>query len=277
MCLANELLGPELMKEAVLELNASDDRGIDVVRTKIKNFATKKVNLPPGRHKIVILDEADSMTSGAQQALRRTMEIHSATTRFALACNTSSKIIEPIQSRCAILRFGRLSGEEICTRLIQIIKNEAVNYTADGLEALLFTAEGDLRQAINNLQATVSGFGYVTPENVFRVCDQPHPGLIEGIIEACLSKNMEKAQDGLDHLCDLGYSPVDMVTTFFRVVKNMPHNKIPEAVQLEFIKEIGAIHMRVLEGNPTKLQLSGMLSRLCLVNVPKQIFSIPVN
>ncbi len=262
------------MKEAVLELNASDDRGIDVVRTKIKNFATKKVNLPVGRHKIIILDEADSMTAGAQQALRRTMEIHSATTRFALACNNSSKIIEPIQSRCAILRYGRLSSEDVLRRLLQIIHSEEVKYTAEGLQAIAFTAEGDLRQAINNLQATVSGFGYVTPENVFRVCDQPHPGIVERIIEACLKKDISLAQDGLDQLCDMGYSPVDLVTTFFRVVKSIPMNKIDEAIQLEFIKEIGMTHMRILEGNPTKLQLSGMLARLCLLSIPKETFSI---
>ena len=114
MCLARETLGDQF-KNAVLELNASDARGIDVVRNKIKLFAQKKVNLPYGRHKIIILDEADSMTSAAQQALRRTMEIYSSTTRFALACNNSTKIIEPIQSRCAVLRYTRLSDAEIFT------------------------------------------------------------------------------------------------------------------------------------------------------------------
>ncbi len=120
MCLAREMLG-ESYKNAVLELNASDARGIDVVRNKIKMFAQKKVTLPPGRHKIIILDEADSMTSAAQQALRRTMEIYSPTTRFALACNNSTKIIEPIQSRCAVLRYSRLHDAEILARLQQVM------------------------------------------------------------------------------------------------------------------------------------------------------------
>ena len=110
----------ESYKNAVLELNASDARGIDIVRNKIKMFAQKKVTLPPGKHKIIILDEADSMTSAAQQALRRTMEIYSSTTRFAIACNNSTKIIEPIQSRCAILRFSRLQDVEVLARLQQV-------------------------------------------------------------------------------------------------------------------------------------------------------------
>ena len=118
-------------------------RGIDVVRNKIKSFAQKKVTLPPGRHKIVILDEADrqlmqfmilntfllfcSMTAGAQQALRRTMEIYANTTRFCLACNMSNKIIEPIQSRCAILRYAKLTDREILQRLLEICAEEKVS------------------------------------------------------------------------------------------------------------------------------------------------------
>lgn len=126
-CLAHELLGKSY-SQAVLELNASDDRGIDVVRNQIKQFAQKKTSLPPGRHKIVILDEADSMTAGAQQALRRTMELYSNTTRFAFACNQSNKIIEPLQSRCAILRYSKLQDDQVLKRLLEIIKAENVQY-----------------------------------------------------------------------------------------------------------------------------------------------------
>ena len=115
-----------------------------------------QVTLPPGRHKIVILDEADSMTTGAQQAMRRTMELYSSTTRFALACNNSSEIIEPIQSRCAILRFTKVSDAEILERLEDICKKEDVQYELGGLEAIIFTADGDMRSAVNALQVRMA-------------------------------------------------------------------------------------------------------------------------
>ena len=174
-CLAHELLSnnkdpiktKNILKNAILELNASDSRGIDVVRNKIKMFAQQKVTLPLGRHKIIILDEADNMTSSAQQALRRTMELYSNTTRFALACNVSSKIIEPIQSRCAILRYTKLNEKQILNRINKIMKYEKINsWTNSGLEAIVFVANGDMRNAINSLQATYSGFNMITEDNV---------------------------------------------------------------------------------------------------------------
>lgn len=199
LCLARQLLG-DAYKEAVLELNASDERGIDVVRNRIKGFAQKKVTLPAGRQKLVILDEADSMTSGAQQALRRTMEIYSSTTRFAFACNQSNKIIEPLQSRCAILRYSRLTDAQIVKRLTQICEAEKVEYSEDGLAALVFSAEGDMRQAINNLQSTHAGFGFVDGNNVFRVVDQPHPYKVETMIKNCHLCNIDAALSMLKEL-----------------------------------------------------------------------------
>lgn len=199
LCLARQLLG-DAYKEAVLELNASDERGIDVVRNRIKGFAQKKVTLPAGRQKIVILDEADSMTSGAQQALRRTMEIYSGTTRFAFACNQSNKIIEPLQSRCAILRYSRLTDGQVVKRLYQICKAEEVEYSDDGIAALVFSAEGDMRQAINNLQSTSAGFGFVNGDNVFRVVDSPHPIKVQAMIRSCHEQKVDEALESLKEL-----------------------------------------------------------------------------
>eukprot|EP01091_Cochliopodium_minus_P018567 TRINITY_DN7562_c0_g1_i1.p1 TRINITY_DN7562_c0_g1~~TRINITY_DN7562_c0_g1_i1.p1 ORF type:complete len:288 (-),score=81.68 TRINITY_DN7562_c0_g1_i1:122-985(-) len=261
LCLAHQLLG-ENYKNAVLELNASDDRGIDVVREKIKMFAKKKVTLPPGRHKVVILDEADNMTNAAQQALRRTMEIYSDTTRFALACNLSNKIIEPIQSRCAVLRYTRLEDEQMLKRLLEVAKAENVKYIDNGLDALLFTADGDMRQAINNLQSTSSGFGLVNEDNVFKVCDKPHPRIAQEIIHNCTKLSHDYSQKLLFELINEGYSSIDIVGTIFKVVK---YNKnIDEKLQLLFIKEIGFTHMNVLNGHDSKLQLSALISRMCL-------------
>ena len=218
--LARQLLG-KAYSTGVLELNASDARGIDVVRNKIKGFAQNKVSLPPGRHKIIILDEADSMTSAAQQALRRTMEIYSHTTRFALACNISTKIIEPIQSRAAILRYSRLSDEQILARLKFVCTAEEVSYTDGGLEAIVFTAEGDMRNALNNLQATHSGFGHINQTNVFKVCDQPHPTTVRGIVDDCIAGKTKSAVTRMQALYGTGYSCNDIIGTLFKVVKGM--------------------------------------------------------
>lgn len=264
LCLAHELLGSSY-REAVLELNASDDRGIDVVRNRIKMFAQQKVTLPPGRHKIVILDEADSMTPAAQQALRRTMEIYSSTTRFALACNQSSKIIEPIQSRCAIVRFSKLTDQELLARLTTVANAEGVASTPDGLEAVVFTADGDMRQALNNLQSTANGFGLVNQEAVFKVCDQPHPLLMQNIVKQCIEARIDDAYEGMKALCDMGYSASDIITILFRVVRN--NQNMHEFLKLEYIKVIGFCHMRILDGVDSRLQLSGLLADLCALTL----------
>jgi replication factor C subunit 2/4 len=216
----------------------------------------------------VILDEADSMTSQAQQALRRTMELYSKTTRFAFACNMSSKIIEPIQSRCAIVRFSKLSDKEVLDRLMTVAQAESLPYTNDGLEAVIFTADGDMRQALNSLQATANGFGLVNQDNVFKVCDQPHPVLVNSIVKKCLEAKIDEAYDGMKALFDMGYSASDVITIMFRVVKNYP--SMNEYLKLEYIKNIGICHMRITDGVDSRLQLSGLLAGLCKLTLKSQ-------
>jgi replication factor C subunit 2/4 len=263
LALARAMLGARY-RDAVLELNASDDRGIDTVRTKIKMFAQQKVTLPPGAHKIVLLDEADSMTAAAQQALRRTMELYSNTTRFALACNLSSKIIEPIQSRCAVVRFGRLADGDIAHRVRRVLAAEGAPFDQGGLDAAVFLAEGDMRNALNNCQSALHGFGAVTAESMHKVADAPRPRVAKAFIDACLRRDVEAAVATVNGLADLGYPPIDIVQTVFRVAK-ADADVASDAVKLQLLRHIGHAHMRIAEGAPSRTQLAGLAATLCTI------------
>lgn len=260
-CLAREHLG-EHYETGCIELNASDDRGIDVVREKIKGFAQQKVTLPEGKLKVIILDEADSMTSAAQQAMRRTMELYSTTTRFALACNISSKIIEPIQSRCAILRFSRIADEDLIGRLKYVLEQESTAYDQSGLEALIFSAEGDMRNVLNGAQSTFNAFGTINREYVFRMNDQPQPEKIKNCLQGALQRDWKTAFAPVHEIWKQGYSSTDIISTFARVAKQM---EVPEHIKLEWLKEIGLTHMRVSSGARGLLHLDAMVAKLVLV------------
>ena len=258
------------MKEAVLELNASDERKLDTVRTTIKNFAKKKVTLPSGIHKLVVLDEADSMTKESQQALRRIMETCSSSTRFALACNQSTGVIEPIQSRCAVVRYRKLSDEEMCLRLTHVVEEEQITITEDGYHAIIFCAEGDMRGALNIMQSTWTGFENVTMENVFKVCDQPSPAVLQSLMEKCIRGEVSSALSVLRVLTSKqGYSATDIIRTLNRLVQYSSGSlQLSEQQQLTLMKEIGIAHMRLAEGVESELQLAGLLARMARSMAP---------
>lgn len=260
MALSRELLGDQFRK-ATLELNASDDRGLEAVREKIKSFAAQKIPLPEGRHKIIILDEADSMTESAQQALRIIISDYSHTTRFALACNDSSKIIEPIQSRCSILRFSKLKNDEIDERLNKIVRIENVSFEDRGIQALIETSDGDMRYALNNLQSTVVGFNNVTHENVYKIVDIPKPEILKSCFEHCINDRIDEALNIIDTLIADGYNAYDIVNVISRVIQDS--NLIEEEFKYDLLKEVSLIKMKVMEGIDSEAQLYGFFSEIC--------------
>jgi replication factor C subunit 2/4 len=215
IALARDMYG-NIFKSRVLELNASDERGIDIVRTKIKNFAKTTVSTsstaPP--YKLIILDEADSMTSDAQSALRRTMETYSKITRFCLICNYLSRIIDPLASRCAKFRFGSLSKADMLSRLNMICVSESVECDKEALDAFVKLSGGDLRQAITLLQSAkrLNGSEPVTQETVWEMTGTIPLKLMNRIMSSWTSKDIEVIQRTLLQVFMNGYSGTQLLS-----------------------------------------------------------------
>lgn len=260
ICLAKMLLKDEFMN-AFLELNASDERGIEIIRNKITLFCKKKITLPEGSHKIIFLDEVDSMTSTAQQALRRIIELHATTTRFVMACNTSSKIIEAIQSRCSVIRFNKLDDESIKKRLITICEEEDVKYTDDGLYSLILNTGGDMRRAVNNLQAIATTYDEITEETVKNVIDKPDNMIMEKLIQSCLESNFDEAHEIVKELIESGYSSLDIVQALFIIVKDLD---VEYSKKMRFLSCIGETQMNLINGGDPYLQLMALISRILM-------------
>lgn len=174
--------------ENFTELNASDERGIDVVRTKIKNFA-KTSPIGGADFKIIFLDEADALTSDAQSALRRTMERYTGNCRFILSCNYSSKIIEPIQSRCAVYRFRPLADEPVKERIRYVADAEGIKLADDAIDAIGYVAQGDMRKALNALQAAAMFDETIQKEMIYKITATAHPDEIKTLINIALDGN----------------------------------------------------------------------------------------
>ena len=198
LALAKELFG-ELWKHNLHELNASDERGIDVVRGKIKEFA-RTAPLGEDGFKIIFLDEADALTGAAQAALRRTMEKYSRTCRFVMSCNFSSKIIEPIQSRCAVFRFRPLKAEDVERYLKFVAVKEELNIDKEAYESLTYLAQGDLRRAINGLQMAAAAKVDITPDVVYQAVAAARPEEVKEALEMSLNNNFAGARERLDTL-----------------------------------------------------------------------------
>ena len=255
--IARELYGED-WREHFLELNASDERGIDVVRDRIKNFA--RTSFGGHEYRIIFLDEADALTSDAQSALRRTMEQFSNNVRFILSCNYSSQIIDPIQSRCAVFRFSPLADDAVAAEITHIAEVEGIELTEDGLDALVYAAGGDMRKAINGLQAASVSGDVVDEEAVFSITSTARPEVIREMVQQALDGDFTASRATLDRLLtEEGIAGGDVIDQLHRSIWEFD---IEDEAAVRVLERIGETDYRITRGASERIQLEAMLASL---------------
>ena len=258
IAMAKELYG-ESINQAFLELNASDTRGIEIIRGRVKEFA-KTLSLSTGLVKIIFLDEADALTPEAQHALRRTMEKYSASTRFVLSANYASKIIEPIQSRCVVLRFKPLNEEEINSYVDRIAAGENLRIDAKAREALVYVSDGDLRRLSNVMQSAAVISKEITEKEVYEISARARPKEVVAMLNCASKGDFNGARkELLVLLLSYGMSGEDVLIQAHREALRMD---LPDAKKLDVIKEIGECNFRIVQGANERIQLEAMLANM---------------
>ncbi|MBW2993752.1 replication factor C small subunit, partial [Candidatus Woesearchaeota archaeon] len=260
LVIARQLFG-EQWRQNFLELNASDERGIDIIRNKVKNFArTRAIGEVP--FKIIYLDECDALTREAQQALRRTMENYTQTTRFILSCNYSSKIIDPIQSRCALFRFKPLSKEEIVEIINKIEKQESLKINPKAKDALYQITEGDCRRVENLLQSSAAISDNITEEIIFSLASVARPKEVKEVLELATNNKFIDARNLLlNVMLNHGLSGLDIIKQIQREIWNLD---IEGKSKVKLIEKCGEIEFRMTEGSDEYIQLESLLAQFVL-------------
>ncbi len=267
LIIVKELFGPS-WKENYLELNASDERGIDVVRQKVKDFArTKAIKDVP--FKVIFLDEADALTREAQQALRRTMENYTNTCRFILSCNYSSKIIDPIQSRCVSFRFKILEKKDISDVIKKVAEREKLSISPDAYEAIYEASEGDCRKAINLLQATASIALDINKEMISMISSSTKPAGIKIVLDYALAGDFVNARDKLlDVMLKESVSGTDVVKAIQKEIWNL---QIEPEIKVRLTEKTGEAEFRMTEGSDEFVQLQALLASFVLAGQGKAL------
>ena len=261
IALARDMFGED-WRQNYFELNSSDERGIDTVRTKVKEIA-RLAPFGGTNFKIIFLDEADNLTADAQAALRRTMETYSKTSRFILSANYSSRLIEPIQSRTAVFRFRPLKPEAIAEYIGRIAKAEKLKVTDDGMEALVYVAEGDMRRAVNALQVAASLGSTVDADVLYKVSSTIRPEEVKALIEKALEGEFLRAREVLDKLLiEYGLSGEDIVRQLHRTVFDL---NIPDESKVRLLDRIGETDFRLTEGSSERIQIESLLAHFALI------------
>jgi replication factor C small subunit len=269
LALARDLFGEE-WRQNFLELNASDERGIDTVRTTIKDYA-RSAPIGGTGFKLLFLDEADNLTAEAQASLRRMMERYSNACRFILSCNYSSRIIDPIQSRCAVFRFRAYSEPQVRSQLDRVARGESVKIEADAFEAILVAAAGDLRRATNLLQLTATFANPVTLETVRRCTTTPMRDEIQELVELALRADFHGARSRLYRLfTERGASGEDILKAIHAYVPDLAESTVSAEQKIQIVEFLGEVDFRLAMGASERLQLETILAHMALLRAPRK-------
>lgn len=264
-CIARRVLGDN-MSQGYLELNAAEDRGVRSISTIIPPFCKRIVDFEES--KIILLDEADNMTAKCQYDINDMIKIYGNKTKFIFTCNDSTKIIEDIQSVCRIIRFKKLTDDNIGQYLRKICDSEKIEYNDSGLSTICYISNGDMRKAINNLQLTAYSYNKINKKTVLKICKIPDPEEIKNIIEICLQCKLKKndtklveANNCLENIISQGYYCLDIVTSFIYVLTTY---QMKEDLKLKLIDVINQTKIAISTGLRSKLQLTAMIGRIIL-------------
>jgi len=262
ICLAKDLFGDD-WRENFSETNASDERGIDVVRNKVKDFARTKAL--GGGFKIIFLDECDALTQDAQNALRRTMENYTRTCRFVLSCNYSNKIIPPIQSRCAVFRFKRLDSADIRKYIERIVKCEKLKLADDGVEALIDASEGDLRRVTNLLQsAAAMSASKISAEDIYSAAQKASRKDVSQLLMQAVRGDFIEARESLGKLLiGKGLAGEDVLKQMHELIQDIPG--VSERNKVRLFDRLGEYDFRMSEGADERIQLDAFLAQVALI------------
>ena len=261
LALSRELYG-ENWRGNYIEMNASDERGIDVVRGKIKDFA-RTSPIGGAQFKIIFMDEADALTRDAQAALRRTMEKYSGICRFILSCNYSSKIIDPIQSRCAVFKFKHLSDGEISGFLQKIVESEGIQIDDDAMEALVGIARGDMRRAVNSLQVAASLGRRIDADLIYQTAGHANPESIREIIMTAMGGDFVGAKDRLaGTMEEYGLAGQDVIG---QIHSQIFYLDVSDYEKVRLLDKVGECEFRIVEGSNERIQLEWLIASMALI------------
>lgn len=259
LIIAKTLYGAD-WRQNFLELNASDARGIDVVRNEVKDFAKTKA-LASVPFKIILLDEADALTKEAQQALRRTMETYSNSCRFILSANVSSKLIDPIKSRCALFKFKPLARDEMLGLVHEVVQKEKLSLDEKAIEAVYEASEGDVRQLYNVLQSCAAVASKIDAALVQEVQAKGELKALDEVLAHAVKKDFVKARTKLlDVMLNNGLSGFDVIK---QVQKDVMRSALDDEKKLRIVEQCGEVEFRLVEGADDFVQLEALLAFIC--------------